>query len=349
MITTRDIAARLHLSVSTVGRALADDPRISAETKSRVRQAADELGYVGNRAARMMRGASSNVVGLVIPDIRNTFYSTIAHELSTNLEPEGFQVLLSETGDDPTAELRHLRELSASRVAGAIIVPTPHPHPDTVTLLRSLPHIQLLREHPSLDAPRFGLDDFQTLRRATAHLVELGHTRVGYVGNLSGLSTGADRLNGFRTALQDAGLPAQAGMVELCPPSSVEDGRRAVRRLLALPEAPSALVTGSVLLTIGVLEGLRESGARVPDEVSVVGFGDEPGFSWWGPGLTTMGLPVSDLAASCARWLLHRLAGKPVDDGVQTTAPAGSLILRGSTGRPATGLRENPLADHRDH
>ena len=83
MVTTRDIAQRLQLSVSTVGRALADDERISEQTKLRVREAAAEMGYVGNRAARMMRGASSNIVGLVIPDIRNSFYVTVAHELST--------------------------------------------------------------------------------------------------------------------------------------------------------------------------------------------------------------------------------------------------------------------------
>src|SRR6476620_2532253 len=114
MVTTKDIAGRLQLSVSTVGRALADDERISEQTKVRVRQAAAEMGYVGNRAARMMRGASSNVVGLVIPDIRNSFYVTIAHELSTIMDAHGFQLVLAETNDDRAVELRHLREFSAS-------------------------------------------------------------------------------------------------------------------------------------------------------------------------------------------------------------------------------------------
>src|SRR5919106_3052704 len=115
MVTTRDIAERLQLSVSTVGRALADDARISEQTKLRVRQAATEMGYVGNLAARMMRGASSNVVGLVIPDIRNSFYVTIAHELSAIMAGEGYQLMLAGTNDDRLIERRHLRELSASR------------------------------------------------------------------------------------------------------------------------------------------------------------------------------------------------------------------------------------------
>lgn len=340
MITTRDIAARLQLSVSTVGRALADDARISEETKARVRRAAEEMGYVGNRAARMMRGASSSVVGLVIPDIRNSFYSTIAHELSQEMAARGFQLMLAETGDDPAAELGHLRELSANRVAGVIIVATARPHEETARLLGSVPHIQLLRRHSSLGDQWCGLDDFATVREATGHLVRQGHTRVGYVGGPTELSTGAERLRGFRTALAEGGLPESSGLAELGPPSAVEHGRRAVRRLLDGPGAPTALVTGSVMLTLGVMEELRDAGVSVPREVSLVGFGDEPGFSWWGPGLTTMGLPVSEMAAASAQWLLHRLTSKSPDTAAGPSALPGALVARGSTAAPGLPDRD---------
>jgi LacI family transcriptional regulator len=334
MITTRDIAERLGISVSTVGRALADDPRISDETKFRVRQAASEMGYVANRAARMMRGASSNVVALVIPDIRNSFYSTIAHELSKNMETQGFQLMLSETDDDRMVELRHLRELSANRVAGVIIVPTARPHSESVKLLRSLPHLQLLRRHPSLGSQWFGVDDHEALRQATAHLVARGHTRIAYLGGPVELPTGAERLRGFRTALSEGGLPEDAGRAELRPPTSVEHGREAVRALLREPDAPTALVLGSIQLTLGALEELSGQGVKVPEELSVVGFGDEPGFSWWGPGLTTVGLPIQEMATGCALWLLRRLTTKPANDGPYTSLSPGSLILRGSTAPP---------------
>lgn len=329
-ITTRDIAARLGLAVSTVGRALADDPRISEETKARVRHTAEEMGYVGNRAARMMRGASSNTIGLVIPDIRNSFYATIAHELSAHLAVHGLQLMLSETADDRGAESRHLRELSASRAAAVIIVPTAEPHPDAVKLLAGLPHVQLLRRHPSLGRAYFGLDDFETVRRATAFVIEQGHTRIGYIGGPVELSTGAERLRGFHAALADAGLLKKSGTTVLGPPASVEHGRAAARRLLGRATPPTALVTGSVLLTLGVMEELYDSEAKIPDELSIVGFGDEPGFAWWGPGLTTMRLPVATMAAHCARWLVARLADK-TDDESPAVVLAGELIERGST------------------
>ncbi|MGI5430692.1 LacI family DNA-binding transcriptional regulator [Streptomyces sp. CA-179760] len=334
MITTRDIAERLGVSVSTVGRALADDPRISEETKFRVRQAASDMGYVGNRAARMMRGASSNVVALVIPDIRNSFYSTIAHELSRNMEAEGFQLMLSETDDDRTAELRQLRELSANRVAGVIIVPTARPHSESVKLLRALPHLQLLRRHPSLGSQWFGVDDHEALRGATAHLVAQGHTRIAYLGGPEELPTGAERLRGFRSALREGGLPDDAGRTALGPPSSIEHGRESVRRLLQEPDTPTALVLGSIQLTLGVLEELSRQGVTVPEELSVVGFGDEPGFSWWGPGLTTIGLPIQEMATGCALWMMRRLKTKPSNDGPYTSVSPGALVLRGSTAPP---------------
>ncbi|OHV19216.1 LacI family transcriptional regulator [Parafrankia soli] len=339
MITTRDIAERLQLSVSTVGRALADDDRISEQTKFRVRQAAAEMGYVANRAARMMRGASSDVVGLVIPDIRNSFYSTIAHELSKNMEAQGFQLILSETDDDRMVELRHLRELSASRVAGVIIVPTARPHSESVKLLKAVPHVQLLRKHSSLGSQWFGVNDFDALRQATAHLVEQGHPRIGYVGGPAELPTGAERLKGFRSALSGGNLSSEAGCIELGPPSSVEHGRQAVRRLLAGPSAPTAIALGSVQLTLGVLEELSRLDVKVPSELSVVGFGDEPGFSWWGPGLTTIGLPIQEMATGCGLWLMRRLTTKPDDDSAYASVSPGSLILRGSTAPPAQPRR----------
>jgi LacI family transcriptional regulator len=331
LVTTRDIAERLQLSVSTVGRALADDDRISEQTKLRVRQAAAEMGYVGNLAARMMRGASSNVVGLVIPDIRNSFYSTIAHELSAIMEAQGFQLMLAETNDDRTTELRHLRELAASRVAGIAIVPTARPHGDSVKLLKGIPHVQLLRRNESLGSQWFGLDDHRALRDATAHLIDLGHTRIGYVGGPAELPTGRQRLEGYHQALREGGVPRRASLVELGPPSSVEHGREAMGRLLDLAQAPTAVVLGSVQHTVGALDGLFGMGVKVPGELSIVGFGDDTGFSWWGSGLTTIRLPIKDMAASCGLWFIRRLSSQPGDDSAYASVSLGSLVLRGST------------------
>jgi LacI family transcriptional regulator len=347
MTTTRDIAARLNVSVSTVGRALADDPRISAETKFRVKQAAAELGYVGNRAARMMRGVRSTVIGVVVPDVRNSFYSTVAHALTETMRTRDHQVMLCETGDDRQTELRQIRDLVAVQVAGVVIVPTPRPHPDVTRLLRTIPHVQLNRRVPALGPHWFGIDDHGVTHTATKHLLDLGHRRIGYIGGTVDIPTGVERLTGFRDAIAEAGLPAVCGLAELGRPSQTTHGGDALRRLLGSDEPPTAIVTGTVQMTVGVLAAAHQERLVVPRRVSIVGFGDEPGFSWWGPGLTTVTLPVHEVATACGVWLLHRL--QTTDDGTPpaafASASSGTLVVRGSTAapgvvrRPARGSR----------
>ncbi len=330
MVTIKDIAARLQVSPSTVGRALADDPRISSAMKQKVLEVASELGYVANRAARMMRGVSSNLVGLVVPDIRNSFYSTIAHALSKCLEQEGYQLTLSETDDDRLVELRHIRELTSVNVAGIIIVPSAKPHPDSVRLLDMTSHIQLLRKHAALGEQWFGIDDVQAIYQATKHLVDLGHRHIAYIGSSAELPTGAARVKGFHDALA-AGGAACRGAEELGAPGSTNFARDALRRLLALPVPPTALVTGSVQHTFAVLEELLASGVRVPEQLSVVGFGDELAFRWWGPGLTTVRLPVSELATACGLWFVHQMKQKSVSAAPYSSVSPPALVVRGST------------------
>lgn len=347
MVTIKDIAARLQVSPSTVGRALADDPRISAATKKKVSEVANEMGYVANLAARMMRGVSSNLVGLVLPDIRNSFYSTIAHALSKCVQGAGFQLTLSETGDDRMVELQHIRELASANVAGIIIVPTAKPHREAIRLLKMSPHVQLIRRQAAIGDQFFGIDDTKALYEATDHLVQLGHRRIAYIGGPDDLPTGAARLQGYQKALDALSRNGRAGPehVRLGSPGSVEFGREAMRALLSLANAPTAVVAGSVRITQGILEELMSRRISVPDQLSVVGFGDEVGFSWWGPGLTTIGLPVHDLATACGLWFVHQIRQNESARAPYSSIATSTLIVRGSTCALGAAQRERaPLS-----
>jgi DNA-binding LacI/PurR family transcriptional regulator len=335
MATIKDIAARLNVSPSTVGRALSDDPRISQGMKKRVAEVASEIGYVANRAARMMRGASSNLVGLIVPDIRNSFYYTIAHALSKCLESENLQLTLSESDDDRTMELRHIRELIGANVAGVILVPSAQPLPDAVRQLKEIPHIQLLRKHSALGNQWFGIDDAQALSSGTRHLLELGHRRIAYIGGTENLPTGAARLKGFRDAMRAASATSDA-MEFLGAPTQADFGGEALRRLMSLKKRPTAVITGTVLHTISVLEVAHSTGIDVPGELSLVGFGDESGYQWWGAGLTTMSMPVSELATACGLWFVHQLKQKNSKWPPYSSISPASLIVRGSTRSPVT-------------
>jgi LacI family transcriptional regulator len=337
MITIKHIAERLELSVSTVGRALANHPRISRETKERVRSMADELGYIANAAARVMRGGSSRLVGLLVPDIRSTFYSMTAQALSKCFGRDGYHLALSITDDDPDTEFQQARELISARVAGIVIVPSAAPHRETVELVRRVPHVQLLRRVPEL-GDWFGMDDERAMRDAAGHLIGLGHRRIAYVGDVI-FPTGRARYDGFRRAHAEAKRKIDKSLIELGSPE-MQFGAAAVVRLMARRPAPTAIVTSSVLVTLGAADRIAASGIDVPGALSFFGFGDGPWQTWWGPGLTTLRLPTEELATGCGLWLLHRLkSAQPARREPHVAISPTSIVLRGSTAPPKSGSR----------
>jgi LacI family transcriptional regulator len=332
MITARDVAEKLGLSISTVGRAMSDDPRISADTKKKVRRAADEIGYVGNLPARMMRGGSSKMIGLILPDVQNDFFASIAQALSACCDRQGFRLVLSITGDDKDAELRHIRDLAGARVAGIIIVPTARPRKESASLLEALPHVQLLRHVASLGDTWFGIDDDTALESATSHLLRQGHRSIAYVGGSDALSTGAARAKGVRRAFERAGAD-DAGLTLILGETTAQAGEAAIRDLLGRPKPPTAIMSGSVHVSLGILAGLKERGVSVPKDISVIGFGDPIWFAWWGPGLTTVRPPTESLATTCCLWFLEQLRTLATDGEklAHQAISQSSFIVRGST------------------
>ena len=334
MITIKDIAQQLGLSPSTVGRAIADHPRISRETKERVREAAETLGYIANTPARVMRGASSRLVGLLVPDVRNSFFSMVAYVLSKCFESEGFHLALSIHDDDRDTEMQQVREMASARVAGIVIVPTATPRRETLALVKTVPHVQFLRRLPALNSDWFGLDEERALFAATDHLLKLGHRRIGYIGDTI-FPTGKARYDGFQRAFAEAGCEIDPQLVELGPPI-VPFGVEATLRLIQRRPAPTALLTASVPVTVGMVDHLETVKIDIPGDLSVVGFGDGSWHKWWRSGLTTVRLPVGELATSCGLWLIHCLrTGRPTGSQAPHVAINHSLlVVRNSTAPP---------------
>lgn len=332
MITAKEVAELAGVSISTVGRALADDPRISRDTKAKVKRAAERIGYVGNMPARVMRGGTSNLIGLLLPDVRNDFYAAIAQALSQTCDQEGHRLVLSITGDDREIEARHIRELAGARAAGIIIVPTAQPRKETVKVLSSVPHVQFLRHVPTLGDSWFGIDDERALHDATMHLLGLGHSRIAYIGGTESLSTGASRVRGFRSALAEADVDADLAIEALGKPT-LEYGASVIESLLRLDRPPTAIVTGSVHITMGIIEAAERLGIEIPKSLSMIGFGDPQWFSWWRGGLTTVRPPVHELATTCGLWFLNRLKSREQATGPahHSTISNSTLVLRSTT------------------
>lgn len=332
MITAKEVAAKAGVAISTVGRVMADDPRISAQTKEKVRKVADELGYVGNRAARVMRGGSNKEIGLILPNVRNDFYASISQALSECADREGFRVSLSITGDSPIAESRHIRACVDARSSGVIIVPTETPSKESIRLLRNVPHVQLLRFHPSLGDICFEIGDKAALAAATVHLLSLGHKHLAYIGGTGRLSTGRERLAGVKQAIADAG----GGVVldEYLGPPRADLGKSSVAAIFKKTPRATAILTGSVDVTLGAFEALMGRRVSIPSDISLVGFGNPDWYKWLGPGLTTVEPPIESLAHSCGLWFLDQLRRDVIGaTSHHRSVSQSALIVRGSTAR----------------
>lgn len=333
MITARDIAQMVGVSVSTVGRAMAGDPRISAETRAKVQRAAERVGYVGNLPARIVRGGASNLIGLLVPEIGNDFYSTIAQALSEVCGRAGYRLVLSLTGDDKDEESKHLKELVGVRAAGVILVPTAAPRRATLQLLKNIPHVQLLRRVATAGDVWFGIDDGQALEQAVEHLGRLGHERIGYIGGSSELSTGAARLQGFEQGCRKVGIAPANALSKVGPPTRAF-GAKALRELLTSTSPPSAVIAGAANITMGIIETIEAMGVGAPAALSFVGFGDREWFRWWRGGLTTIRLPIDSLATSCGLWFLDQLqhaAARGASLPSHSATVSSALIIRNST------------------
>jgi LacI family transcriptional regulator len=281
----------------------------------------------------MMRGGSSHLIGLLVPDIRSSFYALVAQALSKCFEAEGFHLALSLTEDDRERELQQIRELVGARVAGIVLIPSAKPKRKTLALLDLVPHVQVLRRLPAL-GDWFGMDEERAMVDVTNHLVDLGHRRIAYIGDVI-FQTGRTRYAGFCRALAEAKLKPDKNLVELGP-ANFQFGTEAVARMLARNPRPTAIITTSVQITLGAAEQLMTQGIKVPRELSIVGYGDGSWQQYWGPGLTTLRLPTEDIATACGLWFINALRTNRLQAGKEphlSMSPI-SLVKRGSTAPP---------------
>ena len=342
MVTIKDIARALGVSPSTVTRALAGNTRISAETIRRVRERAEAMGYVADSSARAMQSGTSSLVGLLMPDIQNNFYSTMARAAAEHCRRRGFQMVLSVTEDDPQLEEEQIRALIGARCAGALIVPTPQISSASQRLLSTVPKVQLVRRSASLKASGFGFDDRKAIASACGYLLDLGHRQIGLLVGDQSLDTAKARQAGYIDAFKARGIEPDANLIRPGQPRA-RHGREATSELLRGSGAPTAIIAAGSALTEGMLDAVSEHfGSAVPD-VSLLGFGDNPAFRWWcGGGLTTVSLPLEEVvAAACDRLFesIDHRSTETTDPGF--TALETGLILRGSA-HPASARIVSP-------
>lgn len=309
VVSIKTLAAYLNMSHATVSRALNDKSVISEVTKERVREAAKKFGYVANSGARLVRGMRGRLVGLIIPDVQNDFYSTVAKILAQTCSNEGLELILAVSDDDSALEARHIRSMLEARVAGIIITPTIGLNQQEARFLGTVPCVQIIRRHELIRASHISINDQLGIKLATEHLLELGHRQIGFIGGSRQLSTSIERLAGYETALSERKIKIQKQFIALGPPRP-EFGRDAMKKLLDLEQHPTAFIMGSSQLTLGALQALKELKRSVSADTSLVGYGNPPWFDLSSPPLTTIDLPVEALSQKAGADLLSQIKGQ---------------------------------------
>lgn len=267
--TLRDVATHAGVSPMTVSRTLRGDRGVSLDTRRRVQEVVSKLGYRPNELARSLRmGSRTGLVGLIVPNLANPFYSRLALGLESALETNGLKLVLGNTAEDQTREQRMVDEVIERRVDGIVVVPasTDHDHLRPAAL-NDTPIVFAARPPQGLDADCVLVDDFGGARNATRELVNDGHTAIGLIGNVPTIYTGAERFRGFCAALQEADLPLISRRIKRdC--TDVQSARAAVTHMLTRNNRPTALFTANNRMTLGALLAASD----VQQTVAIAGF-----------------------------------------------------------------------------
>lgn len=327
--TIKDIAAHLGIDPSSVSRALNGHGGVSEETRALIKRTADELGYVINISARLIQQKQSKLVGLLVPDIKNDFHSTMAAILAEHCRSLSFQMVLGNTDDDPEVEENQVRALIEARAAGIVITATPGSTAKTKKYLHAIPTVQLLRHVSDIKGDSVCMEDAAGIKAAVNHLLALGHRRIAYVGTRDDISVGAERLRGFTEAHSDAGIKPDKALIVLNQPRQAY-ASEGVESILHRRRPPTALIVGSTEMTVGALQAVSRLNISIPDDLSVIGYGDPEWYSLLPSPLTTVRLPVEAMAKSAVAKLFRRI-GHDVSSRVKKERMNAELVIRSST------------------
>jgi len=314
-ITMRDVAKLANVSQSTVSRVLsgaADPIPIGDETRQRVLEAVERLGYQPNLHAGSLRGQKTLMIAMMIADIANPFYHPMVRAVQDVANANRYDFMIANSDHTLAGEKHFLNSVLRRPVDGVIVVPYHLTDEDLDELIgRTGAMVGAVGQHlshPLVDIA-YGDDKRATIDVITWLHVVKAHVRIGFIGTADRVSAGARRRRAFEQAMQQAGLAVPPDYVQEGD-WSMASGYCAMQRLLALPVPPTAVFACDDLMAMGALEAVQQSGRRVPEDVAIVGFDDIPATSWVRPHLTTVAQYPGEMGALLAKALFERIQGE---------------------------------------
>lgn len=324
--TIVDIARESGVSLSTVSRVLNGYEFVKESTRQRVLETAERLGYVANLTARSLAGGRSQIIGVLVPGLDNSYIGEILRGIDEELAHVHYDVMLYTTHRYRDKEAYYVKAITNSLIDGLLVLVPLIPDEYLNALPRAdFPHVMIDQADARSDS--VVATNWQGAYDATRYLIELGHRRIGFITGQMQLSSAIERLEGYKNALIDHNIPVDHALIvngDFQPKS----GYAAAHQLLKLPSLPTAIFASNDLEAFGAIDALREHGLRIPDDVSIIGFDDIPHALMTYPKLTTVRQPLVQMGRMAVRLLLEQLdnPGRPP----RCVTLATSLVIRDS-------------------
>jgi DNA-binding LacI/PurR family transcriptional regulator len=339
-ISIKDIARAAEVSHPTVSRALRNSPLVNKETAERIRHIATSMGYWPDAVARGLVTKKTRTIGVVVTTIADPFIGEVVSGIEEMANDHGYSVFLANSNADPAREIKVAQSFQQRRVDG-ILVTASRVGALYMPLLGQLkvPIVLINNQHPDEFVHSVVIDNVTASIKAVQHLVQLGHQRIGYLGDQFGFQSDTERFSGYRQALALADYPFLPELV-VHGDGKPEGGMQAVEKLLALSTPPTAVFCYNDMSAIGALRGIRARGLQVPHDISLVGFDDLFIAAYSDPPLTTVRQPKRQMGRMAMEILLELFshADKKANIKVQ-----GELVVRESTAPPSRKSIEEPV------
>ncbi|MGB5418745.1 LacI family DNA-binding transcriptional regulator [Algibacter sp.] len=331
--TIKDIANVLNISAAAVSKALHDDSRISKKTKKAVKQVAKNLNYQPNHLASALRKGKSNLVGVIVPRMNSNFFSSVIQNIEEVLNKEGYSIIITQSNESFKKECASIDTLLFSQVDGIIASMAN----ETIDLeyyekikAKGIPLILFDRGENDLNVDYIGINDYDSSHVIVEHLVKQGRKRIAHIGGYKHTRIFNNRILGYIDALKKHELPLDN---ELLIESSltIEDGKEKMLQLLKLNKKPDAVYVASDYAALGALQALKEQNIKVPEDIALVGFGDEPFTAMVTPSISSINQHSAEIGKQAALTFLSYTKKKSIKQTLNKIILDAELVVRESS------------------
>ncbi|MUP37280.1 LacI family DNA-binding transcriptional regulator [Labilibaculum euxinus] len=332
-VTIKDIAEKLSISVSTVSRALKNNPEISLTTREAVQKLAKELKYQPNPLAVALKTQKSNTIGVVVPQIVSSFYATVVKGIEQIADEHNYQVFVSSSNERIEKEEKNVNGFLNMRMDGIILsltrATTTYDHIHKIQDM-GVPMVLFDRTSKELEVSKVVADDAAAAHTAVTHLINGGAKRVAFMTGPEFMLFGTNRLRGYKKALEDKNIPLDETLISRCD-FTVEDAKSLALDLLSRVNRPDAIFAINDDMAIGAIAAAKELGLKIPNDLAVVGFSNSRRSRYMEPSVSTMDQNPKEVGREAARLLFEQMEKTPDAKAIKEVVVHADLIVRTSS------------------